>query len=229
MAALVGLVGGTLYITSGSGLWFQRQPGDHVSEAEKQGRLTAFAALGTMPLARVPEGEMSVALQSMQLTTEAKQTLLSDLGHAAKASSTSRPGNTRSPSPSADPSLASGQVKTQPSVPADQMRSGPLATPEAMPRVDDQLRLAWVTFWDTDAEDGDVVRIDSQGYSRTITLTKQPVTFAIPVPPSGVVNVTGIRDGEGGGITVGLASGQWKAEFPIMSEGQVLGLKVRVY
>lgn len=87
--------------------------------------------------------------------------------------------------------------------------------------------LAWITLWDTDAEDGDAVRIDSQGYSRTITLAKQPVTFAIPVPLDGVVKVTGIRDGEGGGITVGLASGASRAIFPIMSVGQTLGLRVR--
>jgi hypothetical protein len=89
-------------------------------------------------------------------------------------------------------------------------------------------RLAWITLWDTDAEDGDAVRIDSQGYSRTVTLTKQPVTFAIPVPLDGVVKVTGIRDGEGGGITVGFASGTSRAPFPIMSVGQTLGLKVRL-
>jgi hypothetical protein len=88
------------------------------------------------------------------------------------------------------------------------------------------LRLAWVTLWDTDAEDGDVVRLDSEGYSRTVTLAKKPVTFAVPVPRDGIIKVTGIRDGEGGGITVGLASGASQAVFPIMSEGQTLGLKV---
>jgi hypothetical protein len=90
------------------------------------------------------------------------------------------------------------------------------------------VRLAWVSLWDTNAEDGDVVRIESQGYARTVRLTKAPQRIAIPVPPSGVVNVVGVKDGEGGGITVGLASGGRQAIFPIMSEGQVLGLKVRL-
>jgi hypothetical protein len=89
-------------------------------------------------------------------------------------------------------------------------------------------RLAWLTLWDTDAQDGDAVRIDSRGYSRTVTLTKQPVTFAIPIPDDGVVEVTGISDGDGGGITVGLASGESTAVFPIMSVGQRLALKVQV-
>jgi hypothetical protein len=96
------------------------------------------------------------------------------------------------------------------------------------PSRDNRLSLVWVSLWDTDAEDGDVVRIDSQGYSRTVLLKKTPMTFAIPVPADGIIKVTGIKDGEGGGITVGLASGTSKAVFPVMSEGQVLGLKVRL-
>ena len=88
-------------------------------------------------------------------------------------------------------------------------------------------RLAWITLWDTDAEDGDVVRIESNGLSRTITLSKQPLTIAVPVPADSVVKVSGVRDGEGGGITVGFASGAARAVFPIMSVGQTLGLRVR--
>jgi hypothetical protein len=90
------------------------------------------------------------------------------------------------------------------------------------------LRLAWITLWDTDVEDGDVVRLDSEGYSRTIRLTKRGNTFAVPIPANGIITVTGIRDGDGGGITVGLASGSVKAIFPIMSTGQSLGLNVTI-
>lgn len=88
------------------------------------------------------------------------------------------------------------------------------------------LRLAWITLWDTDVQDGDVVRIDSGGYSRTVTLTKRGETFAVPIPAGGLVTISGIKDGDGGGITVGLASGANKAIFPIMSVGQSLGLRV---
>ena len=91
----------------------------------------------------------------------------------------------------------------------------------------DSVRLAWFTVWDTDDEDGDVVRIDSEGYSRTISLTKKPITIAVPVPADGVINVTGVRDGEGGGITVGAASQNSQVVLPIMSVGQVIGLHVR--
>jgi hypothetical protein len=89
------------------------------------------------------------------------------------------------------------------------------------------VRLAWLTVWDTDDEDGDVVRIDSAGYTRTISLTKRPITFAVPLPADGVINITGVRDGEGGGITVGASSGSSRVVLPIMSVGQVIGLHVR--
>jgi hypothetical protein len=61
-----------------------------------------------------------------------------------------------------------------------------------------------------------------------VRLTKKGDTFAVPVPADGIIKVTGVKDGDGGGITVGLASGETRAVFPIMSEGQELGLKVRM-
>ena len=102
----------------------------------------------------------------------------------------------------------------------------PTAQPQPATAGHEPLRLAWITLWDTDVQDGDVVRINSQGYSRMVTLTKGGETFAVPVPDNGIVTVTGIEDGDGGGITVGLASGAAKAVFPIMSTGQLLELRV---
>jgi hypothetical protein len=180
-----------VYLTQGSSFVPPHQQGDSVSEQQQQERLAAFNALGPLPMALVPNSDIAGAVDNMQLSEEAKQSLLADLAKTSAVPSTALP----SPAPQA---AANG------------------------------LRLAWVTLWDTDAEDGDIVRIDSRGYSRTIVLKKAPVTFAIPVPASGIINVTGVHDGEGGGITVGLASGASKAVFPIMSEGQVLGLRVKV-
>jgi hypothetical protein len=142
---------------------------------------------------------------------------------SAQAAPLTQPG----PSAQAAPSAQSGpSAQAAPSA-----QSGPSArpAPSAQPAVREtaRLSLAWITLWDTDAEDGDVVRIDSGGYSRTITLSKQPVTIAVPVPHDSVISVTGIRDGEGGGITVGLASGASRAVFPIMSVGQTLGLRAQ--
>ena len=86
-------------------------------------------------------------------------------------------------------------------------------------------RLAWITLWDTDAEDRDSVRIDSAGFSATVQLSNTPTTLAIPVPAQGVVNITGLHDG-GGGITIGALSGGQRVLLPIMSVGQVLGVPV---
>lgn len=87
------------------------------------------------------------------------------------------------------------------------------------------VRLAWITLWDTDAQDGDQVRLDSNGFSTVVVLANTPVTFAIPVPEQGVVNLTGVHDG-GGGITIGAMSGAQRVALPIMSVGQVLGVPV---
>ena len=162
---------------------------DHVSDAERQQRQQAFAALGSLPLRVVEPAELSAAVEGMGLTPQGKQALLADVA---------------APAPTQTPATQSAAAHTQP------------------------LRLAWITLWDTDVEDGDVVRIDSEGYSRTIRLTKRGNTFAVPIPANGIITVTGIRDGDGGGITVGLASGPVKAIFPIMSTGQSLGLNVTI-
>lgn len=91
-------------------------------------------------------------------------------------------------------------------------------------------RLVWVSIWDTNTDNGNVVRIDSQGYSRFVTLRKQPIVFAVPTSPDGrwIIHVTGISDIDGRGITIGLASGKAKAIFPLMRARQDLGLKVKV-
>lgn len=225
MATLVlaGILGATVFTSSGSTFWFLHQSGDYIDNTQKRAREANFIALKPLSMSTIPGEEIGVAVDGMQLSPEARQSLVSDLSKSTQSSS-SRLSQDSSPSSAASRS-AVGQSVMQPTSSSPDVRGKSHAS---MVRKPSGLRLAWVTLWDTDAEDGDVVRIDSQGYSRTITLTKQPVTFAIPVPASGVVNVTGIRDGEGGGITVGLASGESKAIFPIMSVGQTLGLKVEV-
>ena len=199
---------------------FLSRQSDNLSEAQRQERLNAFNALGTVHLLAIPEKDIPKAIESMQLSTAAKQGLQADLVRIPSSTSDATDPKTETPSPST----------TFQTVPNPSMKTATAPSPnpvmEVAPAKDDRIRLAWITVWDTDVEDGDVVRIDSQGYSLTIVLKKQPITFAVPVPTSGVINVIGIRDGDGGGITVGLASGASKAVFPIMSVGQILGLKV---
>jgi hypothetical protein len=229
-AALIAVVGGTTYMASRPIFGLHSQAGDNVGESQKQERLTAFTALGTVQLVIVPEADLSAAIDGMQLSPAGKQALLSDLTSPSETPASIAPSVALPSTPTAlaDPRATPEQGATQAGVPATQTATSALPVAEAGPRKESTVRLAWISLWDTDAEDGDAVRIDSQGYSRTVLLSKQPVTFAIPVPANGIVNITGVRDGEGGGVTVGLASGASKAVFPIMSVGQVLGLRVKV-
>ncbi|WP_114240962.1 hypothetical protein [Dyella sp. C9] len=180
--------------------------GDDVSPEQAQTRLEVFHSLDSLIGSKVADSDVDRALQDMQLDPAALQSLRADL---------SRPASPGMPTAAATPAQADA--------------TAPAVQPEAQAKAAPQrVQLVWVRLWDTDAEDGDVVRIDSGGYSRTVRLTKHGDTFAVPVAADGVIRVTGVKDGDGGGITVGLASGMSQAVFPIMSEGQVLGLRVRL-
>jgi len=217
--ALCAGIGGAVFFASGGSPWFAHRAGDVVDDAQKVERQNEFATIGPIYLAAMPESEVDVASQGMGLSSESRDVLLRQIK--------------RQPS-----SLALAAVSTPPVAGADSAQNSALlaepakTAPEPSPMPETKahppLELVWITLWDTDAEDGDAVRITSQGYSRTISLTKAPVRYAIPVPASGTIEVTGIRDGEGGGITVGLASGASRAIFPIMSVNQTLGLRVAV-
>jgi hypothetical protein len=178
------------------------EQGDEISASDAQARLEAFRALVPMNLSVVADNDLDNALHGMNLSPDAEKALRADLSNTIS-------------SPQADPAPPKMAASTQ-------------ANPVQAQAQAKRIQLVWITLWDTDVEDGDVVRIESQGYSRTVRLTKKGDTFAVPVPADGVIKVTGVSDGDGGGITVGLASGNEKAIFPIMSEGQQLGLRVRV-
>jgi hypothetical protein len=89
-------------------------------------------------------------------------------------------------------------------------------------------RLAWLVLHDTHDEDGDVVSVTTSGFRRDVMLTKAPVMIAVPAPASGVINLTGLVDGRGGGITVGVASPTGVIPLPLMSVGQTIGIPISV-
>lgn len=87
-------------------------------------------------------------------------------------------------------------------------------------------RLAWLTLWDTQAEDGDVLRFESaSSFPIDVTALNAKTTIAIPYPADGKVMVTGVRDG-GGGITIALESGAAHINWPTMAPGDQLALPV---
>lgn len=212
------IIGSFVYFSSIGGLWMTHQSGDLVSEAQKAERQKAFAAVGTLELTPIPSSGIIAAVDSMGLPPASRDALLASLTKQ-DLPATSSPAST---APTSAPPTTQTQGKAVP------VEKKPENSPAPSTAKTTSLRLAWITLWDTDTQDGDVVRIDSQGYSRTITLSTQPVTIAIPVPAEGTLPITGIRDGEGGGITVGLASGQSRAVFPIMSVGQTLELRAKI-
>ena len=89
-----------------------------------------------------------------------------------------------------------------------------------------QMRLAWLTLWDTHAQDGDILRFESDAALPVeVMALNAPTTLAIPFPASGTVKVTGVVDG-GGGITIALKSGATQIAWPTMQPGDTLNLPV---
>lgn len=201
--AIAGVTATVILMAHGEAPWPVHAAPDNVSQADQQARSDAFAAMGAVPLSVIPDQQVDAAIDGMQLPAPQRDALKAAV-HV----------------PAAKPAVQGPPAQVQ-------KPTTPKVQPVAAPTVE-RVRLAWLTLWDTDVQDGDVVRIESRGYTRTVPLTKAPVTFAIPVPDDGVVKVVGVSDGDGGGITVGLASGGSKAVFPIMSDGQALGLRVMV-
>ena len=58
------------------------------------------------------------------------------------------------------------------------------------------VKLAWLTLWDTHAEDGDILRFESTAsFPIEVMALNAKTTIAIPYPADGNVVVTGVRDG----------------------------------
>ena len=229
LAAVVvaGVVASGVFYTSGTS-WFAGASGDDVSEAHQKLRTEAFEAIKYLPVSKVTAAEFETAVDSMHLTPDEQSKLRLQLAQSSTTSPTrAAPADlppAKSPGDNAATAAAHTDVAPTPTPAAPAQAAQPLAAPATRAA---QPVLVWVRLWDSDVEDGDVVRIDSAGYSRTVTLTKSGITFAVPVSVSGQIRIVGIRDGDGGGITVGLGSGSAQAILPIMSVGQVLTLNVR--
>ena len=88
-------------------------------------------------------------------------------------------------------------------------------------------RLVWMSFYDSDAEDGDVITVSSGGLIQTVRLTKQPIRLALPTPADGLVRVVGTVDGAGGGVTVGIVTSAGPTPLAVLSVGQTITVPVK--
>jgi hypothetical protein len=184
---------------------------DRVSDQDRSQREAAFLQATPLALPRVSAAEWHDALESMKLSPSDRAALLKDVVVPAATNIASTP----MPLPAATDavghqSATAGRVRPSASPAAAKSRNA---------------ALVWLTLWDTHAQDGDVVLVQSGGYQQAVTLLNKPVRIAVPVPPSGVINIVGAHDG-GGGITIGALSGDAPVALPIMSEGQTIGVPV---
>jgi len=203
--ALWGLWGtiGIVTVVGGAGLdmLWPLAKGDSVPPEVNARRAAAISGLTLIPVAVAAEEEEKQIVHDMPLPPAQKEALLATVREERTALSAP------SPAPAPKPSAA------------------PAAAPAGEEKAARPIGMTLITLWDTDAVDGDVVRVVSAGYEIDVTLAKAPLTIAVPIPPLGVVNIVGLRDG-GGGITAGVAIAGRPLELPVMSVGQVLGLPV---
>lgn len=84
--------------------------------------------------------------------------------------------------------------------------------------------LSVLVLWDDQVQDGDAVSVSGGGFTRSISLTKQPQEITVPVSAAGTPYlVRGTHDG-GAGITVAATSGGSTVPLPIMSPGETYDL-----
>jgi hypothetical protein len=83
-------------------------------------------------------------------------------------------------------------------------------------------RLGWVTVSDAQAEDGDWVAVSGAGFRQDIRIGKKPLLVAVPYAPGTPVTVTGLVDGQGGGITLSVHLGGGIVNLKPLQRGESL-------
>lgn len=90
-----------------------------------------------------------------------------------------------------------------------------------------RVSLVYMTLWDSQVEDGDIVDVVSPGYPPvTVHLKNARTTVALPAPSSGKLTVMGDFDG-GGGITLGVLSGGNPVDLPYLQPRERVDIPVR--
>jgi hypothetical protein len=102
-----------------------------------------------------------------------------------------------------------------------------LSDPEQKAALSDQVRnkkvdMAAIGFYDDCAEDGDVVGVHSGPLNVVVPLkhTVQYVLVPVPHGETAKVFINGLKDGDGGGITLGMVTPVGIVHMPAMAPGQ---------
>lgn len=84
------------------------------------------------------------------------------------------------------------------------------------------------SVYDDASEDGDVVSININGYTRTVPLRRVPTNITVPVSTSGqnAVTITGVKDG-GGGVTLGIRYADGTLLSPNLAVGQSTSVRLK--
>jgi hypothetical protein len=83
-------------------------------------------------------------------------------------------------------------------------------------------RLGWVTVSDAMNEDGDWVAVTGAGFRQDVRLSKRPLLVAVPYAPGTPVTITGLVDGQGGGITLSVHLGGGIVNLKPLQRGESL-------
>jgi hypothetical protein len=86
--------------------------------------------------------------------------------------------------------------------------------------VERRRQLGWIVFTDSMDPDGDTVSVEASGLTQQIVLTKSWTPVAVTVTDGAPINVTAVRDGQGGGITVAFATRTGTMPMRVMQPGE---------
>jgi hypothetical protein len=88
------------------------------------------------------------------------------------------------------------------------------------------VRLERMILRDTNSPDGDRVAVVSAGFRQEVALTALPQAIVVPVDDSQIIQMVGVTDGSGGGITMGVRGENEEVLMPLMRKGQILSLMI---
>jgi len=81
-------------------------------------------------------------------------------------------------------------------------------------------QIGWIVFTDSMDPDGDAVAVESSGWIQHVVLTKAWTPVAVLFSTGSSIELTGVKDGAGGGITVALATRSGTIALKILSPGE---------